>query len=588
MSKGLESVSTKVVFKWIGGHLMNYRTRVVGAIVALFTAAIAWLALGQGIKYAIDSGFVESASDTLNQATVLVLVVTVIACIATYARFYLMTWLGERVSADIRKQVYSHLLSLPPSFFAELRTGEVISRFTSDTTIIQTVVGMSLSMTLRSVVTFIGAISLMGFSSPLLTFCVIVAVPAVLVPIKALAPQVRRFAKESQDKVADLGARIDESLHEIMTVQAYTAEENERMLFSKQVEAAMDIAKKRIHYRSLLIGCIMCISMIAIIFIAWVGARQVLNGAMTVGELSAFLFYAVIAGGSIATISEVIGEVQRGVGASERLYELFNTQPDIASSVDSYNSAKGEICATAPQITIHNVHFAYPNSKPLFSDLNITIKAGEKLALVGPSGAGKTTLFQLLLRFYDPQTGQICFDSKAIHTMPVEVLRQHIAVVTQEPVVFASSVMENIRYGRPNASDDDVIDAAKQAFAHEFIDNLDERYNTQLGERGVKLSGGQKQRIAIARAILANRPILLLDEATSALDAMSERMVQQAIDKLMQGKTSIVIAHRLATVQHADRILVMDKGQVVGVGTHASLMKSDTLYREYAELQLLS
>ena len=602
MTTPLASVSTKQVLQWIGSHLLRYKARVVGAVIALFTAAVAWLLLGQGIKYAIDSGFIENAADTLNKATVLVLAITIVACLATYARFYLMTWLGERVSADIRNQVYAHLLSLPPSFFAELRTGEVISRFTSDTTIIQTVVGMSLSMTLRSVVTFVGALTLMTFSSPLLTFCVIVAVPAVLVPIKVLAPQVRRYAKESQDKVADLGARIDESLHEIMTVQAYTAENAERLHFSKKVELAMDVAKKRIHYRSLLIGCIMCISMTAIIFIAWVGARQVLDGTMTVGELSAFLFYAVMAGGSVATISEVIGEVQRGVGASERLYELFTTEPSIrslngdtaeASASSTYSALKGAsakpiISKAAPKIELENVSFAYPNSKPLFDNLNINIQAGERLALVGASGAGKTTLFQLLMRFYDPSAGQILFNGAPINKMPVDVLRQHIAIVTQEPVVFADTVLENIRYGSPNASDDDVINAAKQAFAHEFIDNLDERYNTQLGERGVKLSGGQKQRIAIARAILADRPILLLDEATSALDAMSERMVQQAIDRLMVGKTSIVIAHRLATVQHADRILVMDKGQVVGSGDHASLMKSDTLYREYAELQLLS
>ena len=604
MTTPLATVSTKQVLQWIGFHLLHYKSRVTGAVIALFTAAIAWLLLGQGIKYAIDSGFIENAADTLNKATVLVLGITLLACLATYARFYLMTWLGERVSADIRNQVYAHLLSLPPSFFAELRTGEVISRFTSDTTIIQTVVGMSLSMTLRSVVTFVGALALMTLSSPLLTFCVIVAVPAVLVPIKVLAPQVRRYAKESQDKVADLGARIDESLHEIMTVQAYTAENAERMHFSRKVELAMDVAKKRIHYRSLLIGCIMCISMTAIIFIAWVGARQVLNGTMTVGELSAFLFYAVMAGGSVATISEVIGEVQRGVGASERLYELLNTEPAIKSAFarvklgskpsSPFNSESKDanynapISKAAPQIQIENVSFAYPNSKPLFNNLTIDIKAGERLALVGASGAGKTTLFQLLMRFYDPSAGKILFNDVPINKMPVDILRQHIAVVTQEPVVFADSVLENIRYGSPGASDEAVINAAKQAFAHEFIDNLDERYQTQLGERGVKLSGGQKQRIAIARAILADRPILLLDEATSALDAMSERMVQQAIDRLMVGKTSIVIAHRLATVQHADRIIVMDKGNVVGSGDHASLMKSDTLYREYAELQLLS
>ncbi|MDO6567061.1 ABC transporter transmembrane domain-containing protein [Alteromonas sp. 1_MG-2023] len=586
MATPLNEVSTKQVLLWIGSHLSQYKKRVAGAIAALFTAAIAWLMLGQGIKYAIDSGFVESASETLNQATVIVLGITLIACIATYARFYLMTWLGERVSADIRNQVYSHLLSLPPSFFAELRTGEVISRFTSDTTVIQTVVGMSLSMTLRSVVTFAGALVLMGISSPLLTFCVIIAVPAVLVPIKVLAPQVRKFAKISQDKVADLGSHIDESLHEIMTVQAYTAEDKERAQFSSRVESAMDAAKHRIHYRSLLIGCIMCLSMTAIIFIAWVGARQVLEGKMTVGELSAFLFYAVMAGGSIATVSEVIGEVQRGVGASERLYQLLNATSDV-TSLSEHSSSK-QVPQTAPAIAFKNMSFGYPGTKPLFNNLNLDIKAGENLALVGASGAGKSSLFQLLMRFYDPTTGEITFDGAPIISKPLTCLRQHIAIVTQEPVVFASSVMENIRYGSPNASDDDVISAAKKAFAHEFIDNLENRYHTQLGERGIKLSGGQKQRIAIARAILANRPILLLDEATSALDAMSERMVQQAMNRLMEGKTSIVIAHRLATVQHADRIIVMDKGSIVSIGTHAELMKSDTLYREYAELQLLS
>jgi len=582
----LSKVSTKQVLQWIGLHLMGYIKQVVGAVFALFTASIAWLMLGQGIKFAIDSGFVDSASDTLNQATLIVLGITIVACIATYARFYLMTWLGERVSADIRNQVYSHLLSLSPSFFAEQRTGEVISRFTSDTTVIQGVVGMSLSMTLRSVVTFTGALVLMGISSPLLTFCVIIAVPAVLVPIKVLAPQVRKYAKISQDKVADLGAHIDESLHEIMTVQAYTAEQKERLHFSSRVESAMQAATHRIHYRSLLIGCIMCLSMTAIIFIAWVGARQVLEGSMTVGELSAFLFYAVMAGGSIATISEVIGEVQRGVGASERLYQLLNTAPDIESRLPVLSDIAG--AKTAPSITFSKVSFAYPGAKPLFSELQLDIKAGEKLALVGPSGAGKSSLFQLLMRFYDPSSGHISFNHTSIDTMPLETLRQHIAIVTQEPVVFAKNVMENIRYGNPDASDDDVIKAAKQAFAHEFIDNLEHRYNTQLGERGIKLSGGQKQRIAIARAILANRPILLLDEATSALDAMSERMVQQAMNSLMEGKTSIVIAHRLATVQHADRIIVMDKGSIVATGTHATLIKSDTLYREYAELQLLS
>lgn len=584
MAHSNSQVSTRQVLGWIGSHLSKYALKTVGAIVALFVAAGAWLMLGQGIKYAIDSGFIAASTDELNTATTMILAVTFVACVATYIRFYLMSWLGERVSADIRSQVFSHLLSLPPSFFAELRTGEVISRFTSDTTIIQTVVGMSLSMTLRSFVTFIGALILMGIASPILTLCVLIAVPAVLIPIKVLAPKVRKFAKASQDSVADIGAHIDQSLHEIMTVQAYNAEDTERTQFNQNVENTMSVAAKRIHYRSLLIGCIMLLSMASITLIFWVGARQVLSGSLTVGELSAFLFYAIMAGSSVATISEVIGEVQRGVGASERLFELLNTAPDISD--DGEVSANTAI--NAPSVHFDHVSFGYDESNLLFDDMTLDIPAGETIALVGPSGAGKSTIFQLLMRFYNTSKGQIRFNNVDIAEMPLDLLRKHIAIVTQEPVIFATSVIDNIRYGTPNATEADIIEAAKLAYAHDFIEKLSDGYHTQLGERGVKLSGGQKQRIAIARAILANRPILLLDEATSALDAMSENMVQKAMNTLMEGKTCIVIAHRLATVKHVDNIVVMESGKVVAVGTHSELMKSDTLYREYAELQLLS
>ena len=579
----LTQVNTREVLRWLVGHLAPYRWRVAGAIVALFVASGAWLALGQGVKYAIDNGFIGDHPKVLNQAALAVLIVCIVASLATYCRFYLMTWLGERISADIRTQLYQHLLHLSPSFFSKIRTGEVISRFTSDTAILQTVVGMSLSMALRSLVTFAGALILMGTTSPLLTLCVLLAVPVVLIPIRVLAPKVRRYARFSQDKIADLGAHIDQSLHEIATVQAFNAQSSEARQFNNRVDEAFGVARWRIHYRSLLIGLIMVLSLSAILLIAWVGARQVFAGDISAGELSAFLFYAIMAGGSVATISEVIGEVQRGVGASERLLELLASPVDIVDGTTSLPHLD-----YAPSIDIDQLHFAYPDSPALFSNFSLTIDAGEKVALVGASGAGKTTLFQLLLRFYDVNEGAITLGGYSIKQLKLHDLREQIAMVSQESVVFATTVMENIRYGREDATDDEVIAAARNAFAHEFIEELDDGYQTQLGERGVRLSGGQRQRIAIARAILADRPVLLLDEATSALDARSEKMVQQALSSLMRGRTTIVIAHRLATVQHADRIIVLDKGKIAAQGNHDQLMKSDTLYREYAELQLLS
>ncbi|OFC69458.1 ABC transporter transmembrane domain-containing protein [Alteromonas confluentis] len=578
------TVTTTQVLAWISSLLAHYRLKVAGAIVALLVAAGAWLLLGQGIKLAVDQGFLNDNADMLNKAVLGVLVITAVASLATYVRFYLMTWLGERISADIRMSVFSHLLTLPPSFFAQLRTGEVISRFTSDTTIVQTVVGMSLSMAIRSTITFIGSLVLMTITSPILTLCVLLAVPAVLVPIRLLAPQVRKYARLSQDRVADLGAHIDQSLHEIMTVQAFNAEPLEASQFNASVDAVMTTAQRRIHYRSLLIGLIMLLSLSAIVLIAWFGARQVFSGDMSAGELSAFLFYAVMAGGSVATVSEVIGEVQRGVGASERLLELLATEPAIHSGETDFDNGN----TTPPAISFNNVTFQYPGSSCLFNKLNLDVNPGEKVALVGASGAGKTTLFQLLLRFYDVKAGCICLDAEPVTSLSLSSLRSQIAMVSQEPVVFATSVIENIRYGNPLASDEQVKKAAKAAFAHEFIEELEKGYQTQLGERGVRLSGGQKQRIAIARALLADRPVLLLDEATSALDARSEKMVQEALNKLMEGRTTIIIAHRLATVKHVDRIIVMDKGHVVSTGKHDELLENDTLYREYAELQLLS
>ncbi|MEP7702521.1 ABC transporter transmembrane domain-containing protein [Paraglaciecola sp. 25GB23A] len=571
---------------WLFGQLGPYKRQVTFAMLALIVGAMSWLVLGQGVKYVVDQGFVANNAQRLNQLVLVVIGIGLVGSFATYFRFYYMIWLGERVSADIRQNVYSHLLTLSPSFFAATRTGEVISRFTSDTTVLQSVVGMGLSMALRAIVTFIGSLILMMLTSHMLTLYVLIAVPVVLFPIRIFGAKVRVYARNSQDRVADVGAYIDESLHEIQTVQAYTHEQIDKQRFFSRIDGVMEAARKRIQFRALMIASIMGISLLAITLVAWLGAQLVLNSELTAGELTAFMFYAVMAGGSVATISEVIGEIQKAAGASERLMELLQTDSTVQTQAEPIlisSKVRGEL-------KLEQVSFYYPtvDETPVLTELNLSINAGERIALVGPSGAGKSTLFQLLLRFYDVQQGQITLDSLPIAQLDINQLRQQFALVSQESVIFACSVFDNIAYGRPNASKDDVIAAAKAARADEFVSEFSEGYETQLGERGVRLSGGQKQRIAIARAILADRPILLLDEATSALDAANEVKVKLALDELMKDKTTIIIAHRLSTVINADRIVVMDKGKIIAIGTHQELVQSNSLYRELAELQLIS
>ena len=571
---------------WLFGQLRPYKRQVCYAMLALIVGALSWLLLGQGVKYVVDEGFVASNAARLNQLVLLVIGIGVVGSIATYFRFYYMIWLGERVSADIRQNVYSHLLTLSPAFFASTRTGEVISRFTSDTTVLQSVVGMGLSMALRATITFIGSLTLMMFTSHMLTLYVLIAVPIVLMPIRFFGAKVRVFARNSQDRVADVGAYVDESLHEIQTVQAFNHEDIDRQRFFARIEDVMRAAHQRIKFRALMIACIMGISLCAITLVAWLGAKLVLSSDLTAGELTAFMFYAVMAGGSVATISEVIGEIQKAAGASERLMELLQT----ASTIKITDNPVHFSSKVRGDISLHGVSFSYsaaPDTS-VIKDIDLHISAGERIALVGPSGAGKSTLFQLLLRFYDVQQGHITIDSVAIAELALTELRQQFALVSQESVIFAASVRDNIAYGRPDASQQDIENAAKAARAHEFINELEQAYDTQLGERGVRLSGGQKQRIAIARAILANRPILLLDEATSALDAANEVKVKQALDELMKDKTTIIIAHRLSTVVNADRIVVMDSGVIMATGKHQELMLSSPLYRELAELQLMN
>ncbi|MCT8863621.1 ABC transporter ATP-binding protein/permease [Shewanella xiamenensis] len=579
------SVRQRAVLPWIWQFLKPYRLRVVAAIVFLLIGSLAWLSLGQGVRLMVDEGFIKDNAQRLNEIILLVLLITAVSGTAVFCRFYLMTWLGERVSADIRLAVYNQLLKLSPAFYAKVRTGEVISRFTADSTLLQTVVGSSLSMALRSGVTVIGGLAMMGITSVKMTLLVLLAVPLVLGPVVFFGRKVRTLARESQDRVADLGAYVDETLHEIHTVQAYGHEDKDRSLFNGRVEDVMTAASGRIRYRALLISSVMFLSIAAIALVTWVGAHDVMSGKMTGGELSAFMFYAVMVAGAVATISEVVGEIQRASGAAERLIELAETEVDIPAPLVPKtlpDKVRGEL-------QLQQLNFHYPEQTQLvLSDLDLVINAGERVALVGPSGAGKSTLFQLLQRFYVPSSGSILLDGIDIAELSPKDLRAQFALVPQDSVIFATSVLENVRYGRVDASEQEVIDACIAARAHEFISEFNEGYQTYLGERGVRLSGGQKQRIAIARAILADRPILLLDEATSALDALSEQKVKQALDELMADKTTLIIAHRLATVINADRIIVFDKGRIVASGKHQNLMQTNDLYREFASLQLLT
>ena len=579
------SVRQRAVLPWIWQFLKPYRLRVVAAIVFLLIGSLAWLSLGQGVRLMVDEGFIKDNAQRLNEIILLVLLITAVSGTAVFCRFYLMTWLGERVSADIRLAVYNQLLKLSPAFYAKVRTGEVISRFTADSTLLQTVVGSSLSMALRSGVTVIGGLAMMGITSVKMTLLVLLAVPLVLGPVGFFGRKVRTLARESQDRVADLGAYVDETLHEIHTVQAYGHEDKDRSLFNGRVEDVMTAASGRIRYRALLISSVMFLSIAAIALVTWVGAHDVMSGKMTGGELSAFMFYAVMVAGAVATISEVVGEIQRASGAAERLIELAETEVDIPAPLAPKtlpDKVRGEL-------QLQQLNFHYPEQTQLvLSDLDLVINAGERVALVGPSGAGKSMLFQLLQRFYVPSSGSILLDGIDIAALSPPDLRAQFALVPQDSVIFATSVLENVRYGRVDASEQEVIDACIAARAHEFISEFNEGYQTYLGERGVRLSGGQKQRIAIARAILADRPILLLDEATSALDALSEQKVKQALDELMAGKTTLIIAHRLATVINADRIIVFDKGRIVASGKHQTLMQTNDLYREFASLQLLT
>ena len=567
-----------------GRFIAPYRWKVLGALAALLFTAIITLSMGQGIRLLVDQGLATESTAALNQSIALFFLLVLAMAVGTYIRFYLVSWLGERCVADIRKKVFNHLVELHPGFYESNRSSEIQSRLTADTTLLQSVIGSSLSMALRSCIMLIGGIIFLFITNIKLTAIVITALPLVVLPILLFGRRVRALSRQSQDRVADVGSYVGETLGQIKTVQAYNHQPQDKLRFAETAEAAFNTARQRIKQRAALISVVILLVLGAVGVMLWVGGIDVIAGRISPGDLAAFVFYSLIVGSSFGTISEVIGELQSAAGAAERIAELLQTTNAIKAPLAGGQRLPQRVSG---RVEFKDLRFAYPSRPQHFAldGINLTVSAGETLALVGPSGAGKSTLFDLLLRFFDPQEGEIRIEGVPILELDPADLRRCFALVSQNPALFFGSVEENIRYGRPDASQAEVEAAAKAAYAHDFIMKLPQGYQTRLGDAGLGLSGGQRQRLAIARALLVDAPILLLDEATSALDAESEHLIQQALPGLMAGRTTLVIAHRLATVKDADRIAVIDHGQLVALGTHQQLVNNNALYARLAELQ---
>ena len=563
--------------------LKPYRGLIAGWLGFLAVSSAATLTLPQAVRVMIDHGFTQANAAAINASFIGLFVVAAVLAVATAARFFFVSVLGERVAADLRRKLYDHLLTLDQAFYETTRTGELVSRLAADTELVQTVVGSTLSIALRSTVTLVGGFVAMILTSPRLAGFTVLVIPAVILPIVIFGRRVARLSRESQDRIADASAIASEALNAVHTVQAYTREPEESARYANAVLRAFATARRRITMTGTLTALVIVLTFGAITLVLWMGAKAVIGGTMAAGVLSQFVLYAVLAAGSVGALTEVWGQVLRAAGALGRIGDLLDTRAQIASPVAAQALAKPARGA----IHFEHVEFRYPSrpDRAALHDFSLAVEPGQTIALVGPSGAGKTTVFQLLLRFHDPLTGRITLDGIDLRALALADLRGSFALVPQDAVLFGASAADNIGFGRTGATRADVLAAARTAEAHDFLDLLPQGYDSYLGERGVRLSGGQQQRIAIARALLRDAPVLLLDEATSSLDAQSEHLIQHALERLMHNRTTLVIAHRLATVQRADRIVVMDAGRIVAQGTHAELVREEGLYAELARLQ---